>query len=128
MSRKKVKQLVIPQTLVSDVLKIIHDSSSTSHPGKDKTYKQAQLKYFWVSMRKDIYTHVDNCQTCAEIKVNTQSPVPMLTYPIPQKPWERVHIDTLELPMSENGFKYLFVETEYFFRYCILEPMVNKKG
>ena len=52
----------------------------------------------------------------------------MISYPIPQKPWERVHIDTLELPMSENGYKYLFVAIDYFSRYCILKPMINKKA
>ncbi len=79
-------------------------------------------------MRKDIYTYVDNCHTCARIKGNTQSPAPMLTYPVPQKPWRRVHIDTLELPMSKNGFKYLFVAIDYFIRCCILQPMLNKRA
>ena len=56
-------------------------------------------------MRKDIYNYVDNCQKCAETKGSTRSPAPMYTYPTPQKPWERVHIDTLELPISENGYR-----------------------
>ena len=45
MSRGKVKQLVIPESLVSNILKFIHDVPTSSHPGKDKTYKQAKLKY-----------------------------------------------------------------------------------
>jgi len=128
MSRQEVKQLVIPHTLVSIVLKLVHDSPHSSHPGKDNTYKRAQLKYFWSCMRKDIYTYVDNCQTCAEIKGHTNSPAPLLSYPVPQKPWERVHLDTLELPMSENGYKYLLVAIDYFSRFCILQPMTNKKA
>ncbi len=119
LSHKKVRQLVIPQKIVPDVLKVIHDSSISSHPGKTKMYKQAPLKYFWI-MRKDIYIHVDNCKKCAEIKGNTHSPTPVLSYPIPSELWERVHIDTLELPVSENGFKYLFVAVDYFSRFCIL--------
>ena len=51
MSRGKIKQLVIPSTFVSEILKLIHDSAHSSHPGKEKTYKQAQLKYFWLNMR-----------------------------------------------------------------------------
>ncbi len=46
LSRKKVKQLVIPKTIVPDVLRIIHGSAHSSHPGKDKTCKQTQLKYY----------------------------------------------------------------------------------
>lgn len=128
LSRKEIRQLVIPQKLIPEILKIIHDSSVSSHPGKDKTYKQAQMKYFWIHMRKDIYKYVDNCQKCAETKGSTRTPAPMLSYPIPSEPWERIHIDTLELPMSENGSKYLFVAIDYFSRFCILQPMTDKKA
>jgi len=127
-SRGLVKQLVIPHTLVPDVLNLLHDSVHSSHPGREKTYQQAQLKYFWPSMRKDIYSHIDNCMTCAKVKGYTHLPAPMLTYPVPQKPWERVHIDTLELPMSENGYKYLLVAIDYLSRFCILQPMPDKKA
>ncbi len=127
--REKAKQVIIPETLVSEILlQFIHNSPSSSHPGKEKSYNQPQLKCFWISMRKDIFTHVDNCQICAETKSNTRSPPPMLTYPIPQKPWERIHIDTLELPMSENGYKYLFIAIDYFSRYCVLKPHSKQKS
>ncbi len=128
LSRKKVKQLVIPKTIVPDVLRIIQDSVHSSHPDKDKSYKRAQLKYYWPCMRKDIYTYVDNCYTCARIKGYTQSPAPMLTYPVPQKPWQRVHIDTLELTMSENRFKYFFVATDYFQQVLHTTTNVEQKG
>ncbi len=52
----------------------------------------------------------------------------MLNYPIPEKSWERIHLDTLELPFSENGFKYLLVIIDYFSRFCILQPIQNKKA
>ncbi len=52
----------------------------------------------------------------------------MLNYPIPYGPWKRVHIDTLELPVSENGFKYLFVAIDYFSRFCILQLIMNKRA
>ncbi len=40
LSRKKVKQLVIPRKIVPVVLKVIHNSSVSSHQGKDKTYNR----------------------------------------------------------------------------------------
>ena len=79
-------------------------------------------------MRKTIHAHVVNCLTCAGTKGNTYAPVPMLFYPVPQKPWERVHIDTLELPMSQNGFKYLLVAIDYLSRFCIVQLTKNKKA
>ncbi len=44
-SRGKVKQLVIPKELVPNVLHFIHDCATSSHPGKEKADRQAQLKY-----------------------------------------------------------------------------------
>ncbi len=79
---------------------------------------------FWINVRKDIYTHVDNCRKCSEIKGNTHTHTPslMLSYPVPSEPWERIHIGTLELPMLENGFKYLFVVSDYFFKILYSPP------
>ncbi len=55
-SREKVKQLVIPRKLVPVVLNFIHDCATSSHPGKQKAYRQAQLKYYWSDLRKNTYT------------------------------------------------------------------------
>ncbi len=119
-SRGKVKQLVIPRELVPNVLNFIHYCATSSHPGKERAYKQAQLKYYWTDMRKQIYNNVDNCNICAEVKGHTRPPAPMLNYPIPEKRWERIHLDTLKLPLSENGYKYLLVFIDYFldFAFC----------
>lgn len=57
MSPEKVKLFVIPQTFVLDVLNFIHDDSRSSRPAKEISYKQAKLKYFWICMRKEIFTH-----------------------------------------------------------------------
>ncbi len=128
MSRKRVKQLVVPQKLVPEILKIIHASPEFSLPGKEKTYKQTQIKYYWIHMKKDIYNYVDNCQKCAETKGSKRSSSPMLNYPVPDGPWKRVNIDTLELPVSENEFKYLLVAIDYFSRFCILQRVMNKRA
>ncbi len=122
-----MKQLVIPKELVPNVLHFIHDCATSSHPGKEKAYRQAQLKYYWIDMRKQTYNNIDNCNICAETKGHTRTPAPMLNYPIPEKPWDRIHLDTLELPLSENGFKYLLVIIDYFSRFCILQAIKNKK-
>ncbi len=79
-------------------------------------------------MRKQIYNHIDNCNVCAETKGHTRAPAPMLNYQIPEKTWERIHLDTLELPLSENGFKYLLVIINYFSRFCIMHPIQSKKA
>ncbi len=46
---------VIPKELVPNVLYFIHDCATSSHQGKEKAYRQAQLKYYWTDMRKQIF-------------------------------------------------------------------------
>ncbi len=84
-SRGKVKQLVISRELLPNVLNFLLDCATSSHPGKEKSYKQAQLKCYWTDMRKQIYNHIDNCNVCAKTKGHTRAPAPMLNYPIPEK-------------------------------------------
>ncbi|KAK4322805.1 hypothetical protein Pmani_006471 [Petrolisthes manimaculis] len=99
-----IHQLVIPQTLVPSVLKLIHDTSHASHPGKEKTLSQARLKYFWLTMRRDINNHIDLCHTCARTKGNIHPHVPILSYPVPSSPWDVIAIDLLKLPLTEREF------------------------
>ncbi len=51
-SREKVKQLLIPRKSVPVVLNFLHDCATSSHPGKEKAYRQAQLKYYWSDIKK----------------------------------------------------------------------------
>ncbi len=66
-------ETVIPKQLVLNVLHFLHDCATSFHPGKEKAYRQAQLKYYWTDMRKQIYNHIDNCNICAETKGHTRT-------------------------------------------------------
>ncbi len=43
-SSGKVRQLVIPESLVPNTFKILHEVPTCSYPGKDKTYKTSKIK------------------------------------------------------------------------------------
>ncbi len=91
-SRGKVRPLVMSSSLIPTVMKHLHDTPTSTYPGKGKAYKQARLKYFWTQMCKTIFSYVDQCLFCAETKGNTGAPAPLLSYPIPDCPWGRVHL------------------------------------
>ncbi|KAK4326756.1 hypothetical protein Pmani_002773 [Petrolisthes manimaculis] len=121
-----IHQLVIPHTLVPSVLKLIHDTSHASYPGKEKALSQARLKYFWLTMRRDINNHIDLCHTCARTKGNIHPHVPILSYPIPSSPWDVIAIDLLKLPITERGNQYMLVCVDHFSRFSVLVPIPNK--
>ena len=124
--KRLVTQLVIPSSLKSSILQLIHDSPQAGHPGKDRCLHQARLQYYWPTMRVDINNHIDICQSCAETKGSVGKNVPILTYPTPTEPWETLAIDLLKLPLTENGYQYLLVCIDHFSRFSVLIPLKDK--
>ncbi len=51
--------LVIPPSLVDQILLQVHDSSLVGHPVKERSLRQAQSRFWWPSMRRDIGRHID---------------------------------------------------------------------
>ena len=123
-----VSQLVIPQVLVPTILYHIHDSPIAGHPGKDRSFRQAQRTYYWPSMRRDIMRHCVLCAACAQHRPSLHHESPNLAYPIPHAPWDCVSVDVLKLPLTENGFHYLLVCVDGFSRFTILAPLKDKSA
>ena len=123
-----VSQLVIPKAIVPTILHHVHDSVLAGHPGKDRSFRQAQRTYFWPSMRKDIMRHCLLCVECARHRPSLHHESQNLPYPIPHAPWDSLSIDVLKLPLTENGFQYLLVCIDSFSRYSILVPLKDKSA
>ncbi len=100
------RQLIIPESLVPIILKRIHCSPHSGHPGKNRTLLQARMLYYWPKMRLDIIKYIDNCTTCAENYDSVSRPVLIQSYPIPNDPWDTVAIDLLTLPLTTDGHRY----------------------
>ena len=49
----------------------------------------------------------------------------ILEYPPPERPWDLIAIELLQLPASRQGSKYVLVMVDHFSRYVILTPLTN---
>ncbi len=56
--KHQVNQVMIPDSLVPAVLRMVHDAVIAGHPSKERTLTAARAQYFWPSMRLDIDEHV----------------------------------------------------------------------
>ncbi len=119
-------QYVIPECYVPAVLHLVHDSVIACHPGRERTLIAGRESYFWSTMRTDVEAHVSKCNECAQHKGTVPRPAPILEYPPPNRPWEVVSIDLLQLPTSYQGSKYLLVCVHHFSRYVVLAPLKDK--
>ena len=81
------KQLVIPASLRTDVLRHLHDG----HQGITKTRENANSSVWWPGLSKDIEKTVKNCVICE--KYRRERVEPMKGTEFPERPWSRVAAD-----------------------------------
>ncbi len=117
---REVSQVVIPESLVSTIVKVLHSAPHADQPGKGRCLHQARLENYWPTMKKDIHSYIDKCHTCPVNKDSVGKPVKILSYPTPLEPWDTLAIDLLKLPTSGEGHQYLLVAIYNFSHYSIL--------
>jgi len=76
---------VIPVVMRPHVLKCIHQG----HMGIEKSKSRARVCVYWPAMYSDIECEVKQCAVCNQYS----NANPLLPYPVPAHPWEKVRID-----------------------------------
>jgi len=64
-------QLVVPQTLIQDVIRENHDRKYVAHPAIKRTYSLISLNYWWPKMRETIEQYI-RCDPCQRRKENRE--------------------------------------------------------
>ena len=107
-----VLQMLIPRSLVFDVLTSSHGDVSAGHYGIWKTYHTLKLSYFWRGMMRDVINWIQSCHLCNATKKPTK-PFRSGLQPLPCfRPGECWAMDILG-PLKEtySGSKYILVFT-----------------
>ena len=81
-------RLVIPESLRRDVLLSLHKT----HFGIEKMKSMARSYVWWPGLSKCIEDHVKSCNSCQQNRNNPEK-VPLNSWPYPENPWSRIHID-----------------------------------
>lgn len=81
-------RVVIPKQLRHKVLKLLH----CGHPGITNMRSIARYYVWWPNLDKDVEMYVNRCSACQENRDNVEE-VPIYPWNIPDKVWERVHLD-----------------------------------
>ena len=100
-------QIVIPHSMRGDILHCLHDG----HQGITKYHERAGMSVWWPGLEKEMQELVTKCPECMQIRP-TQRKEPLMTTPLPQRPWQKVRADICEYEKRN----YLIV-IDYFSRY-----------
>ena len=102
----KGDRLVIPGSMQVEMLNKVHEG----HQGITKCIARSQQSIWWPGLSTQIKQKVTNCAVCAKEAHNF--PEPLMTTPLPDRPWQRVGADLFQW----NSAMYLVV-VDYFSRY-----------
>lgn len=81
-------KLIVPRNLRQEMIKLLHEG----HLGIEKTKSQARKVFYWPGISVDIDTYIKKCKTCEKF-ARRNPKQKLLSYPVPERPWERVGTD-----------------------------------
>ncbi|POM80255.1 LOW QUALITY PROTEIN: Reverse transcriptase, partial [Phytophthora palmivora] len=99
-----ILRLVVPSTMVQEVLQNCHDSLEGGHQGIVRTFNRIRQVYYWIGLYADVERHVRSCPDCSSSKSRPQlrgySPGNVLA----ERPFQLVSMDfVIPLPKSRRG-------------------------
>ncbi len=92
------------------------------HQGIVKCRERANCSVWWSDLSKEIQQLINNCKDCLESRP-AQRKEPLLTTPLPDRPWERIGADICEV----NKQHYLIV-VDNFSRYIDIAHLQDLSG
>lgn len=95
------ERIVIPKKLQKRVLDQLHKG----HPGIERTRSLARNYVYWPGIDEHITKLVRSCKECSSV-AKTDLKTTLESWPAPQKPWQRVHIDYAG-PVNDTYFLVL---------------------
>lgn len=100
-------RIVVPQSLRKTILGKLHDG----HMGINKCQNRAEQAVWWPGISSDIKAAVASCSHCQEHRPSQRSE-PLISTPLPDKPWERVGVD-----MCHYSNQDYMIIMDYYSRY-----------
>ncbi|KAI4897040.1 hypothetical protein NFI96_014401, partial [Prochilodus magdalenae] len=115
----KGEQLVLPQGLREEVLRMGHSDPWAGHFGQAKTFSRIAHRFYWPGQYADIVKFCKNCPECQLTAYQKKSDrVPMVNMPIIDVPFSRIAMDVVgPLPRTKNGNRYILVVCDYATKY-----------
>lgn len=111
---KRGNQIVIPQTLRSEMLERIHHG----HQGVTKCRERYRDAIWWPKISQAVTDKVLSCSHCNKHKPSQHSE-PLITTPLPELPWQKLAADF-------KGKNFLVV-MDYYSRWLETEPYKDHK-
>ena len=106
--------IVVPTELRPSLISEAHAGLFSGHLSERKVYDRLHHRFWWRGMRADVRRFCRGYLNCVSRRGPGQALHPPLQ-PIPVvKPFHRVAVDVLQLPLTSSGNKYVVAFMDYF--------------
>jgi len=86
-------ELVVPKSLVEDIIKANPDPVYVAHTGTKRTIDLISLSYWWPSMRNSVEDYIRKCDSCQRRKEEREFVEPLGKMEEPSSPFEVTSMD-----------------------------------
>ncbi|GBO17704.1 Retrovirus-related Pol polyprotein from transposon 412 [Araneus ventricosus] len=120
-------KLVVPQSLVPQILHLCHDIDAVAHPGLSRTMRRIQKNYFWRGQFRQVKNYIASCHECIQRRGYVKHiKAPIQRIPTADFPFQKCAFDAVgPLVTSNHGNKWIIVISDYFTRYAEAYPVKN---
>ncbi len=111
-------QLVVPTSMQSEVLTLLHDSLTAGHLGVEKTLHRVRQRFFWPKLRQTVRDWCVTCEVCQRRKPPPRKPRGPMQHYQASSPMERLSTDIMgPLPRTHDGNRYILLIGDEFTRW-----------
>jgi len=122
-------QLIVPNTLVADVIRENHDPVYIAHPGVKRTYELIALSGWEPGMRKAVKEYIKKCDACQRMKKDREIIAPLGEVDRPNAPFQVTSVDiTGPYPVTPHRNRYLLTFIDHYRRYAEAFPIPDQKA
>ena len=123
-----VARLVIPKSMIAEVINRSHGDYKSGHPGIRRTLDRLNRFCVWPTMAKDVENKIKTCHECQAYGPKHVKEVPVVPITYPDFPMHHVITDLLKMGKPSDGYEYVLVIADHYTRYVVLYPVRNKEA
>ncbi|CAC5412640.1 unnamed protein product [Mytilus coruscus] len=118
-------KMIVPRKLVKEILYNLHSSPLGGHLGVSKIFGKVSERFYWFGMRRDVENYVPYCVECVTRKNPSRRARAPLQPHYSGAPFEKIAINILGVPMSDQGNRFIVVIGDYFSKWAEAFPLKN---
>lgn len=122
------KRAAVPRHLQKLVLEDYHSGRMAGHFSGARLYTALSRQWWWRTMYRDAMDFSRSCGECATVAGVGRRYQPPL-HPIPvQHPFQIIGVDIMELPVTEQGNRYVIVFQDFLTKWPLVFPAPDQKA